>query len=398
MCAAHLQGDGATAGSFTSGGTESIILAVKAARDRARALRGHLDPPEMVLPVTAHAAFQKAGHYLGVRPVMVPVDERTCAADPARMREAITDRTILLVGSAPSYGHGVVDPITELGAIALERDLWFHVDACIGGFLLPYLRRLGAPIPDFDLSVPGVSSISMDLHKYAFCPKGASVVLYRERALRRHQIYACARWTGYGVVNTTIQSSKSGAPLAAAWAVLRSLGDEGYLSLARRMLDGTRQLVAGLEAIEDVRIVGRPDMTLVAFSSDAPLFRLADELNTGGWLVQEQLAYGGLPATIHLMVTPGNAGRIDGLLEALRQGLASARQAGAGELAALARQALTGVDAASLTPEMIGQLLGMAGLREGGIPERMADINELLDSLPRELCEALLVEFVNRLY
>ncbi|MBI4702216.1 MAG: aspartate aminotransferase family protein [Deltaproteobacteria bacterium] len=216
MVACHLEAGPDVVGNFTSGGTESIMLAVKAARDCLRARRPEIREPEMVLPVTAHAAFHKAGHYLDVKPIVVRVDETSFAADVAAVRQAITPNTIMLVGSAPSYAHGVVDPIAELGALARERELWLHVDACIGGFLLLYFRRLGASVPDFDLRVPGVSSLSVDLHKYAYAAKGASVILYASRELRRHQIFSCARWTGYSVVNTTVQSTKSAGPIAGA--------------------------------------------------------------------------------------------------------------------------------------------------------------------------------------
>jgi glutamate/tyrosine decarboxylase-like PLP-dependent enzyme len=233
------------AGAFTSGGTESILCAVKAARDMARATRPELRDPEIVLPESAHAAFHKAGHYFGVKMVTTGVDPVTMAADPAAIRAAVGPRTILVVASAPSYAHGVVDPVREIAAVAAERDLPCHVDACVGGWMLPYFRRLGAEIPDYDFRVPGVTSMSMDLHKYAFAPKGASVVMYRNAALRRHQIYACSGWSGYSVVNMTVQSSKSGGPLAAAWATLRFLGDEGYLELARKMRAITAALIDG---------------------------------------------------------------------------------------------------------------------------------------------------------
>ncbi|MEE4113263.1 MAG: aminotransferase class V-fold PLP-dependent enzyme, partial [Desulfobacteraceae bacterium] len=218
--ASHLRGDSQVVGNFTSGGTESIILAVKAARDCYREKRPDITVPEMVLPATAHAAFHKAAHYLGVKPVTVSVDSETFRADAEKTQSAITGRSIMIVGSAPSYAHGVVDPIADLAALAQENDLWMHTDACMGGFLLPYFRRLGEQVPNFDFTIPGVTSISVDLHKYAYTPKGASLILYRNKALRRHQIYACSRWIGYTIVNNAVQSSKSGGPMAAAWAVL----------------------------------------------------------------------------------------------------------------------------------------------------------------------------------
>ncbi|MBW1887159.1 MAG: aspartate aminotransferase family protein, partial [Deltaproteobacteria bacterium] len=188
MASIHVGGDEDVVGNFTSGGTESIILAVKTARDYFRAKRPDISEPEMILPTTAHAAFHKAAHYLDLKVVQVMVDPKTFKAEVELVRQAITPNTILLVGSAPSYAHGVVDPIRELGQLALEHDLLLHTDACMGGFLLPYFRRLGSSVPDFDFSVPGVTSLSMDLHKYAYTPKGASLVLYRNKDLRRFQI------------------------------------------------------------------------------------------------------------------------------------------------------------------------------------------------------------------
>jgi glutamate/tyrosine decarboxylase-like PLP-dependent enzyme len=213
--AQHLGGDENVVGNFSSGGTESIILAVKAARDYYREKKPGIKQPEMILPTTAHAAFHKAAHYLDVKVVAVGVDPQTFKVHADQVRQAITENTIMLVGSAPSYAQGVIDPIKDLSDIAIEKNLWLHTDACMGGFLLPYFKRLGEPVPDFDFSVPGVSSISMDLHKYAYSPKGASLVLYRNKDLRRYQIFACSNWIGYTIINNAVQSSKSGCPMAA---------------------------------------------------------------------------------------------------------------------------------------------------------------------------------------
>jgi sphinganine-1-phosphate aldolase len=221
MAINHLRGDEQCVGNFTSGGTESCMLAVKAARDYARSERG-IAEPEIIMPVTAHACFQKAAHYFDMKMHLVPVDPETWKVRPEDMAAAINENTILLVGSACQYAHGVIDPIVALGALALEHDLLLHVDGCIGGFVLPYFRRLGADIPDFDLSVPGVTSMSMDFHKYGYAAKGASVVLYRSKELRRHQIFTAATWTGYSVINPTMLSTKSGGPMAACWAVLNT--------------------------------------------------------------------------------------------------------------------------------------------------------------------------------
>jgi glutamate/tyrosine decarboxylase-like PLP-dependent enzyme len=399
MAVAHLNGDARVVGNFTSGGTESIILAVKTARDFARARRPAVREPEIVLPVTAHAAFQKACHYLAVRPVLVAVDTTTFTADVDAVRRAITPNTILLVGSAVSYAHGVVDPITALGRLALEHDLLLHVDACMGGFLLPYFRRLGVDVPPFDFSVPGVTSVSMDFHKYAFAAKGASVVLYRDKELRRHQIYTCAHWTGYSVVNPTVQSSKSGGPLAAAWAVLNFIGDQGYLAMARQALEATQRIVAAIDAMDDLRVLGRPQMNLVAFTSDTVnVFHVIDEMKARGWYIQPQLGFHGSKENIHLSVNPASAKWVEPFLDDLRACVEIARTLPSGEIAARIREAFAAVDPAQLTPAMLREMLGMAGAAGDRLPTRMAEINEVLNALPAALTEALLTEYMNELH
>jgi sphinganine-1-phosphate aldolase len=398
MAAAHLNGDDEVVGNFTSGGTESIILAVKTARDYFRARRPEIREPEIILPVTAHAAFQKAAHYLCLKPVLVPVDPETFKADPEAIRQAITPNTVLLVGSAVSYAHGVVDPIRELGQIALEHDLLLHVDACMGGFLLPYFRRLGAPVPDFDFSVPGVTSISMDFHKYAFAAKGASVVLYRNKELRRHQIYTCAQWTGYTVVNPTVQSSKSAGPLAAAWAVLHFIGDDGYLEIARQVMDAARRIADAIDEMEDLRLLGRPEMNLVAFTSDTvSVFHIIDEMKERAWYVQPQLDFRGSKENIHLSINPASVKWVDALLADLRVCVEKARTMESGTLASAVSDAFSSVDPASFTEETFAQMLGMVGIKGAALPERMAGINEILNALPAQLREKLVTEFINEL-
>jgi glutamate/tyrosine decarboxylase-like PLP-dependent enzyme len=399
MAAAHLGGDEHVVGNFTSGGTESIMLAVKTARDYSRAQRPEIRVPEMILPVTAHAAFQKAAHYLDVKPVLVPVNTTTFRADPEAVRAAITENTVLLVGSAVSYAHGVVDPIYDLGQIALEHDLLLHVDGCMGGFLLPYFRRLGADIPDFDFTVPGVTSISMDLHKYAFAAKGASTILYRNQALRRYQIYTCAQWTGYTIVNPTVQSSKSAGPLAAAWAVLNFIGDDGYFELARKMLEATRRITAAIERIDGLRLLGRPDMNLVAFTSDqVSVFHIIDEMKQRGWYIHPQLGFHGSKENIHLSINPASEKWVDDFIKDLRECTAIARTLRAGDLAAELKESLATLTPGAVDQAMLGQMLQLAGVDGDALPERMAGINELLNSLPPELTEQVLTEYVNQLF
>lgn len=399
IAARHLGGDDQVVGNFTSGGTESILCAVKAARDWARVHRPQVTRPQMILPLTAHAAFQKAAHYLGLEPVLVPVDTTTFRADPDAIRRAITPQTILVVGSAVSYAHGVVDPIPEIGRIAQEHDLLFHVDACMGGFLLPYFRRLGCEFPDFDFRVPGVTSISMDLHKYAFAAKGASTILYRNRELRKHQLYACANWTGYTIINATVQSTKSAGPLAAAWAALQFIGDEGYLEIARKVLEATRKIVAAIDAMPDLRVLGRPDMNLVAFTSDTvSVFHLIDEMKACGWYIQPQLAYDGSKENIHLSVNPESVRWVDALLADLAACVERVRKIPSGRLAAAIREGLAHVNPQDLDRDKFSELLQLAGIEGGKLPERMAEINEILNELPVEMREWLLVEFLNDLF
>ena len=400
VTAAHLGGGPATVGSFTSGGTESIILAVKAARDHARATRTEVTAPEVVLPVTAHAAFQKACHYLGLTPVLVDVDPVTLRADVGATKEAITGRTVLLVASAASYAHGVVDPVEELGRLALDRDLPLHVDACIGGWLLPWFRELGVDVPAFDLSVPGVTSLSVDLHKYAYAPKGASVVLYADPAMRSRQFYACADWTGYTMINATVQSTKSGGPLAAAWAVLHAVGEQGYRELAAQTLSATRRLVAGIDGVPGLEVLGEPQMALVALAATdgVDVFEVCDEMASRGWYVQAQLGYRAIPASIHLTLTASSDQHVDALLADLAACVVSARSS-ATPLDAALLAAVRSLDPDELPDDVLGTLLPLAGIDPGaGLPERMAGVNALLEAMPARLRERLLVAFLGLLF
>lgn len=399
MAANHLHGDDAVVGSFTSGGTESIMLAVKAARDRARRRNPDVTRPELLLPETAHAAFQKAAHYLDVTPVVAPVDPDTFRADPAVMAAAITPATIMMVGSAISYAHGVVDPITELGQLALDHDLWLHVDGCMGGFLLQYFEQLGDPVPPYDFRVPGVTTISMDLHKYAFAAKGASTLLYRDAADRRHQMYACSNWTGYTVINPTVQSTKSAGPIAAAWAAMQFIGEDGYLEIARLARDATQRIVAGVDAHPDLRMLGRPDMNLLSFASDTvSVFHVVDEMRERGWFVQPQLSYGTSPANIHLSINPASHRWVDELLVDLDTSVEAARSLPSGGLRAAIEAEFGGIDPADVTDDTVAGMLALAGVQGTSLPGRMADINEVLDALPVALRERLLVEYLNVLY
>lgn len=394
----HLGAGTGAAGTFTNGGTESILLAVKACRDHALATRPRLNRPQIVLPDTAHAAFHKAASYLGLDKVVVPTDPHTFRADVQAMRDAVTDRTILLVGSAPSYAHGVIDPIADLGALALEKKLWLHVDACVGGWLLPWFRRLGAPVPAYDFGVPGVTSMSMDLHKYAFCPKGASIVAYRDRTLRFYQHFACAQWSGYTMINPTIQSSKSVGPMASAWAVLNHLGDAGYEAIARETLEGTRKLVAGLRAIDGLRVLGEPEFSLAAAAAEGfSVFHLVDLMRRRKWYVQPQLRFNASPENVHFSLHPGNVRHVDALLADLREAVPVARAKPVG-VKAKAVKLLFLAGTPRFSDGLFRKLLALADVKGSELPGDMADINEILNSLPRDVTEKLLTAYINELY
>jgi sphinganine-1-phosphate aldolase len=398
MAISHLGGGAEAVGNFTTGGTESVLLAVKTARDHFRAKHPGRGRPQMVLPVTAHACFHKAAQYFDVEPIILPArpDHR---ADVVAMRAAITDRTALIVGSAPSYAHGVIDPIEELGQLALEKEVLLHVDGCIGGFILPYFKKLGAPVPRFDLSVPGVTSISMDFHKYGFCPKGASVVLYKDKALRQHQIFACSSWSGYTIVNPTMLSTKSGGPIAACWATLHAIGEDGYLARAKAMLEATQRLAAGIQQIPGLYLMAQPDSCLIAFTSDelSP-FHIVDEMRARDWYVQPQLGLNGTKENVHLSITPASLGHVEPFLADLRASTEAARRASFGPLVSELDGAIAHLDADRLGDAELAGLLAMAGVQGANLPERTSDINAVMNKLPRRLAERLLKGYMNDLY
>ena len=312
------------AGNMTSGGTESILMAVKTARDWARAEKG-ITKPQMIVPITAHPAFDKAAHYLGVDVVHTPLRE-DLRADVDAIREATTENAILLVGSAPCYPFGVIDPIPEIAALASERGILCHVDACLGGYLLPFVERLGRPVAPWDFRVPGVTSISADLHKYGYSARGASVILYRDRELRRHQFFATSDWPGGLYGSPTLAGSRPGGAIAAAWAVLNYLGMEGYTRLARVVMDSTDALIDGINRISELKVIGDPDMSVFAFTSDSiDIHAVGDVLDEAGWHPDRQQ----LPASLHIMVTPAHENAVQPFLSALQSAVERVRTEGA---------------------------------------------------------------------
>jgi len=382
MTAGLLGGDGATVGNMTSGGTESLLMAVKTARDWARAHKPEITAPEMVLPASAHPAFHKAGHYFSVRPVLTPV-KADFTADVAAVRAAVTDNTILIVGSAPSYPHGVVDPIPELAQVAREHGLLFHTDACVGGFMLPFVRQLGYPVPAFDLSVPGVTSLSVDLHKYAYAAKGASVILYRDPDLRRYQFHVYTDWAGGIYGSPTMTGTRPGGPIAAAWAVMHYLGREGYLSIADTVMQTVTKLRQGIDAMPGIRVLGDPVMSILALGSDdVDVYEVGDELTVRGWYLDRQQ----FPPSLHMTVTHAHAQVADQFLQDLQEALVAVRKPSLHKLSNALKVGLVRGAVRVLPPGLFSKLTGsassIAGLKGSQLPGRSAAMYGMLAALP----------------
>ncbi len=302
---------GSTAAGFmTSGGTESILMAVLAARERGRAER-NVAAPEMVLPASAHAAFEKAAHYFGVKSVRVPV-RADWRADVDAMAAVVNDSTVLVVGSSPQYPQGVVDPIEAIAAIASDRGISCHVDACMGGITLPFLEQLGRAIPPWDFRVDGVTSISVDLHKFGYTAKGASVIAYRTKELRRYQTFVTDNWLGGLYGSSGVLGTKSGGAMAAAWAVMNHLGQDGYRQLTATARAATARLAVSIGEIDGLVLRAEPDTTLLAFGTtgDVDAFAVADALWRRGWYVDRQ----GPPPSLHCTINAAHDAVMDGFL------------------------------------------------------------------------------------
>jgi sphinganine-1-phosphate aldolase len=315
---ASLVGGEPRGGKLTSGGTESLFLAVQVARDHARRARG-IDEPTVVVPATAHPALAKACHYLDVTEVRVPVgpDGR---ADVAATAAAVDGRTALVVGSAPCYPFGVVDPIPELAALAAGAGALCHVDACLGGWLLPFLGRLGEPLPPWDLRVDGVTSLSADVHKYGWCFKGASLLLHRDEDLLRLQYFLYDGWPGGLYGSATTAGTRPAAPIAAAWATIEHLGLDGYLRLAGEVRDAARRLRAGVEAIDGLTVTGDPVPAVMEIAAEAPevdIGAVGDAMDDAGWHLDRQ--QGGL----HAIVSPSHGPVADEFLADLAAAVAA---------------------------------------------------------------------------
>ncbi len=386
-------------GNFTYGGTESIMLAVKAARDYFTK-RNPGKTPSIILPVTGHPAFVKAAEYLGLRVVKVPVNPETFKVDIEKEKEAIGPDTAMIVGSAPNYPVGVVDDIKALSDIAVDHKKWLHVDACIGGFVLPFFRKLGEPVPDFDFKLEGVTSISVDLHKYGYAPRGSSVILYRNKSYRLNQLFVHASWPGYPLVNTAVLSTRSAGPLAAAWATIHFLGEEGYLKLASMLLRARKAIVSGIREI-GLSILGEPEASIVAFTSDEvnPSL-LANAMKKRGWYIQVQPGSRALrlPKSIHLTLSPVHEKVARDFLKDLAEAVEEVIGQSPPDVSGILQTIMEQAQKAGNVEQLLGGLAGILGISEGRLPEDLTLINELMYELDPMLVEEALKYIINELF
>lgn len=371
-------GDDEVVGSVTSGGTESCLLAVKSARDLWRAQNDRTTKPAIIAPTTVHAAFHKACEYFDLTMIAVDIDPETGSVDPQTFIAAVDAQIeahappALVVLSAPNYPIGSIDDIARIAPAMAQRGIPVHVDACVGGFVLPFYP--GA-VPEWDFSVEGVRSISLDLHKYGYAPKGASVVLYRGREHHHAQYFATVSWPGYPVVNPTMLGSKSATALAAGWAIIHRLGKTGYRHAVARIAAATDRVTDVLQDIPGLKILGTPMGPLIAVTSaEGPdavdPFNFIDALKADGFLAQAQPAFRNIPRSAHLTITPVTADVIGDLTGAIRSAAAQVRGKPAPE----------------------ADLTLVERIAEEGLPEDQAQVMATLEALPPDFAPQALIQ------
>jgi len=300
-------------GSLTSGGTESLLLAVMAARDWARTKKPTPDQPEILIPEAAHPGFDKAAHLMDLKPVRLSQSPQY-RANATQLENAVTPNTIMIIGSAPSYPYGITDPICEIADIAHRHRLWCHVDACHGGFILPFSRQLGRTTPDFDFSVTGVTSISVDIHKLGYANKGVSALLLANSDLQKYQRYTFTNWPAGLYTTMGISGSRSAGGLSSAWAVIKHLGATGYQQIVSEILEARDRLIDGINRINGLHVVGSPDSYLVVIGSDDfDVLELDNLMSDKGW-INSQLHK---PPAMHLFLDRANAMNIEHYLNEL---------------------------------------------------------------------------------
>ncbi|CCW61600.1 unnamed protein product [Phytomonas sp. EM1] len=301
----HLLPD--TCGTVTSGGTESILMAMKTYRDWGRATRG-IEHASIVAPVTAHPAFDKAAVYFGMELIKVPIDPRTMKVVPGELEKYIRYDTVVIVGSSPTFPHGVIDDIAALSEIAFRRGVGMHVDACLGGFIVPFLERTGRAAPVVDFRNRGVTSISCDTHKYGYSPKGTSTVLYRTMELRAFQFCCVTDWMGGMYCSPAVSGSKSGSVIAGTWAAMVRMGFEGYVACCAKIVTARETMTDGVASIPGLRVIGDPIASVFAFTSDVvDIFDVGTELDRRGWVLNRLQFPSGLQCSVTLLFTKKGA-------------------------------------------------------------------------------------------
>lgn len=316
MTAGMLHGSDECVGFLTSGGTESNLMAVKAYLNRAKKMYPTIKNPEIIAPITIHPTIDKAADYFGLTVIHTPVDEGF-RADVEAIKKAITPNTILLCASAPQFCHGIIDPIEEISHLALKVGLPLHVDGCFGGYMLPWVEKLGYDIPSFDFRNPGVTSMSADVHKYGYGVKGSSVILYKNNDYRRHQVYTYARWPGGLYGSPSMAGTRPGGNIAASWVAIRALGEDGYMKRAKELMDATDRLKEGVRQIEGLKILGTPHMTCFAIGaadSEVDIQAVADVMDGKGWKMERNQT----PNSLHLSILPSHIPVVDDLLTDLK--------------------------------------------------------------------------------
>ncbi|MBW2365452.1 MAG: aspartate aminotransferase family protein, partial [Deltaproteobacteria bacterium] len=285
-------------GTVTSGGSESIMMAMKVYRDWGRAEK-NISAPEIIMPDTAHPAFDKSGNYFGIKMVHIPVSEPDFRVDPKAVEAAINKNTVAIVGSAGNYPYGLIDPLEQLSDIALKHSIGFHVDGCLGGFILPWIEKLGYSIPTFDFRLSGLTSMSADTHKYGFGLKGTSVVLYRNNTLRRYQYFNVPDWAGGMYASPTGAGSRSGGLTAATWSSLVYMGEEGYLKGAKGIMDVADKIKEAVQGIPELILIGEPTFVVSFRSEEVDIYHVNDFMKTKGWRFNCLQ----LPPAMHFCVT-----------------------------------------------------------------------------------------------
>lgn len=320
MTASLLQAPEDAVGNMTSGGTESILCAVRAAMAYASARGTSNSQGNLVMPETAHPAFNKAADYLGLELRIARCHGEELLPSVSEMSALVNADTVMIVGSAPAYPHGAIDPIEELSELAVEKNVWLHVDACVGGYIIPFIEFLGEPIRAFDFRFPGVHSVSLDLHKYGYGAKGSSVILYRNAKLRQGQYFVFSNWPGGLYASPSVSGTRPGGAVAAAWTVMRHMGREGYVEYARMTLQAARRIQSAVNGIAGLSVVGRPQLPVFSIRSTGAIniYHLGDALSAMGWHLDRQLQ----PPSLHLTVSYGNVAHVDDFIRDLREAVA----------------------------------------------------------------------------